>query len=78
MGWLVKLAFTPAGKAACALLALSAVFGAIYMKGRADGRASIADQLASDRITIFRDGRAIDHEVLAGDDDYLCRVLGGC
>lgn len=66
-----------AGALAVALAVAAAMTG-IYVKGRADGRAVVAAKLAEDRITILRDGKAIDYEVLAADDDALCGLLGGC
>jgi len=44
----------------------------------AEGRAAILARLASDRITILKDGKEIDNAVLQADDDELCRLLGGC
>lgn len=61
-----------------ALAVAAATMTAVYVKGRADGRAVVAAKLAEDRITILRDGKAIDYEVLAADDDALCGLLGGC
>jgi hypothetical protein len=69
---------SPAGKAVGGILAVLAVSGAIYAKGRLDGRASVLSGLADDRITILKDGKEIDDEVLAADDDLLCALLGGC
>lgn len=64
--------------AAGALCALVACSGAAYLKGRSDGRALVEARLASDRVTILLDGKAIDHETLGLDDVGLCAVLGGC
>lgn len=50
----------------------------VYVKGRADGRAAVTAKLAEDRITLLKDGKEIDHEVLAADDAGLCAILGGC
>jgi hypothetical protein len=61
------------------VLAFSGVaLGGAYFKGRADGRAAVIERLQSDRITILKDGRKIDDEVLGADDDALCALLGGC
>mgnify|MGYP001413875123 CR=1 FL=1 len=60
-------------------LAVSGVaLGGAYFKGRADGRAAVIERLQSDRITILKDGKEIDDEVLGADDDALCALLGGC
>lgn len=75
---LFRLALSPAGKAVGALLAISAVLGTTYVKGRVDGRAAVLESLAADRIRIFKDGKEIDDEVLAADDAVLCALLGGC
>lgn len=42
------------------------------------GRQSILTQLADDRISVLKDGRKIDEEVLTADDAELCKLLGGC
>ncbi|RWI96101.1 hypothetical protein [Mesorhizobium sp.] len=75
---LLKAALSPAGKALGALLLAGALIGGVYAKGRADGRASLTAQLAADRVTILKDGKAIDNEALAADDPALCALLGGC
>ncbi|RUW50063.1 hypothetical protein [Mesorhizobium sp. M8A.F.Ca.ET.021.01.1.1] len=75
---LAKAALSPAGKALGALLLAGSLLGGVYAKGRVDGRASLAAQLAGDRITILKDGKAIDNEALAADDPALCALLGGC
>lgn len=49
-----------------------------YVKGRMDGREAVLQRLQDDRITILKDGQAIDNEVLAADSDELCSMLGGC
>ena len=72
------LLLSPAGKAVGGILAVLAVAGAIYVKGRVDGRGGLLDDLAADRITILKDGKEIDDEVLAADDAVLCALLGGC
>ncbi len=67
-GWLVAGA-----------LAYSAVIGGSgYLKGRADGRSKLVEQLQEGRVTILKDGKEIDYAVLAADDDGLCALLGGC
>lgn len=61
-----------------ALAAAGAALGAAYVKGRVDGRDVLTARLAADRVDILKDGRKIDAEALAADDDALCRLLGGC
>lgn len=78
MTWLAKLAVSPAGKVLGVLLLAGFIAGAIYIKGRHDGRDGLLQKLAADRVTILKDGKAIDHEVLSADDDALCSLLGGC
>lgn len=78
IGLALKLALSPAGKALGAVLAVALVCGGLYLWGHHDGRQAVLDRLAADRITILKDGKAIDHEVLDADDDGLCALLGGC
>lgn len=61
-----------------ALLALLAVAGTSYQAGRVHERADIATRLQDSRITVLKDGKAIDDEVLRADDSGLCALLGGC
>lgn len=75
---LFKLALSPAGKAVSAFLAVATIARVIYVKGRADGRASVLNKIAADRITILKDGKEIDDAVLGADDNALCALLGGC
>ena len=49
-----------------------------YVKGRVDGREAILQRLQDDRITILKDGQAVDNTVLGADDNALCSMLGGC
>ncbi|MCF6120548.1 hypothetical protein L2449_27365 [Mesorhizobium muleiense] len=74
----LKYALSPAGKAVGVVLLVGVIIGCVYVKGRADGRARVLSQLADDRITILKDGKKIDEQVLAADDDALCALLGGC
>jgi hypothetical protein len=60
------------------LVAVAALYGAGYIKGRSDGRETVLARLKDDRITVFQDGVRIDNEVLGADDDALCDLLGGC
>lgn len=69
---------SPLGKAIGGLALAAAIVVGAYGLGHHEGRASLAAEIAGDRITILKDGKAIDEKVLAGDDDYLCGVLGGC
>ncbi|RWG39431.1 MAG: hypothetical protein E5X40_14400 [Mesorhizobium sp.] len=78
MGALLGIAFSPIGRAVGVVLLAAALVGGIYVKGRADGRASVLSKLADDRVTILKDGKKIDEQVLAADDDALCALLGGC
>lgn len=78
MGAFLSLLLSPAGKAIGALLAVSIVLGAVYLKGRSDGRYALLAQLAADRIEIYQDGKKIDDEVFGADDPALCALLGGC
>ncbi|KFB11020.1 hypothetical protein [Nitratireductor basaltis] len=42
------------------------------------GRMAVLQRLQSDRISILKDGKAIDYEALNADDAGLCALLGGC
>jgi len=74
MDWLLS----PLGKLAIGAAVAAAIFGWAYVTGRGDGAAAVRDKLASDRITILKDGKEIDLETLTLDDAGLCAVLGGC
>ncbi len=75
---MIALLASPLGRIALLLVAGSLALGSGYLKGRSDGHAALMAKLASDRVTILLDGKAIDHEVLQADDDALCGMLGGC
>ena len=75
---LLEWVLSPAGKALGALLLAGAVIGGAYELGRHNEKVALNARLADGRITILKDGKAIDEKVLSGDDDYLCSVLGGC
>lgn len=78
LGALWRWALTPTGRRVL-LIVLAAVLVALaYWIGRLDGRAALAAELTRNRITILKDGKAIDNEVLAADDPALCELLGGC
>ena len=70
---LLKLALTPAGKAACVALALGAVFGAGYWKGKASGRV----EALQGTIEAYKAREGIDHEISGWDRVRLCIELGG-
>ena len=48
-----------------------------YMAYRS-GKEAVLEKLKDDRITVLRDGKEIDNEVLGADDSALCELLGGC
>lgn len=75
---LLAYALSPLGKAIGALLFGGALLGGAYELGRHDKAVEINGKLAAGKVTILQDGKEIDEKVLAGDDDYLCVVLGGC
>ncbi len=77
-GFILSFLLSPLGKALAAVLAASIVGGGIYLYGHQWGAASVLQRLQSDRITILKDGKAIDVEVLGADDSALCDKLGGC
>lgn len=52
--------------------------GPVYFYGKAVGRANVVSEMKDDRITILKDGKKIDEDVLASDDAALCGFLGGC
>lgn len=61
-----------------AILAAVAIGGGSYLWGYSSGKETILNRLKDDRITILKDGQAVDNEVLAADTDQLCAMLGGC
>lgn len=78
LGIISKVLLSPLGKALAAVLAVSVIAGGIYLYGHQRGSASVLQRFQSDRITILKDGKAIDVEVLGADDPALCDKLGGC
>lgn len=63
------------------LAAVVAVAGTLtysHVAAYQSGKQSVLDTLKDDRITILKDGQEIDNEVIGADDDYLCKLLGGC
>lgn len=69
---------TPVGRVVLLALLAAVLLAAAYLYGRHEGRAALAAELTAGRITILKDGKAIDNEVLAADDPALCAMLGGC
>ena len=69
---------SPLGRALAGAVAILVVAGGIYLKGRHDGRHAVLQGLQDDRVTVLKDGRAIDDATVLLDDDGLCAVLGGC
>lgn len=78
ISWLLQQALTPAGKATGAILLIVAITYALYGFGFQRGREAVLAHIASDRVRILVDGKAIDNAVLASDDSALCDRLGGC
>lgn len=78
VGALWRVVLTRAGRNVLLLLLAALLVAAAYLRGRHDARAAVAAELTSNRITILKDGKAIDNEVLAAGDDALCTLLGGC
>ncbi len=78
LGGLWRFFMTPVGRLVLLALLVTVPAAIAYVYGRQDGRAALVAELASKRITILRDGKAIDNEVLAADDPALCAMLGGC
>lgn len=72
------IATSKAGRLLLGLLAVVAMCGAVYMKGRFDGAARLSERLAAERVTILKDGKEIDDATQILDDAGLCAVLGGC
>ena len=61
-----------------AALAVLAALGWSHAAAYRAGKNAVLDRLKDDRITILKDGRRIDEEVLRADDSALCGMLGGC
>jgi hypothetical protein len=78
LGALWRAAMTPVGRVVLLALLAAVLVAAAYLYGRHDGRAAFAAELTAGRVTILKDGKAIDNEVLAADDPALCALLGGC
>lgn len=59
-----------------------AVVGALAWSNSAAynaGKHSITSKLADSRITVLKDGKSIDEDVLNSDDDgLLCKLLDNC
>lgn len=67
-GWLIVIAFAVA----------SITLGISHSMAYRAGKTAVLERLKDDRITILKDGRRIDDEVLKADDSELCSYLGGC
>lgn len=63
-----------AGAALGAILA----YGPAYLHGRHEGRQAVVSELQDDRVTILKNGTAIDEQVYSADDLALCDLLGSC
>lgn len=62
-----------------ALIAYSAALaGTSYTFGRIEERQALTTRLQDGRISVLKDGKAIDNEILGADDSRLCLLLGGC
>lgn len=61
-----------------ALAGAALMAGPVYFYGKSAGRADVVAQLKDNRISILKDGKKIDENVLASDDAALCGLLGGC
>lgn len=61
-----------------ALAALVLTNAATGLYGYSKGKETVLNRLKDDRITILKDGQAVDNEVLNADDQELCRLLGNC
>lgn len=63
-----------------AAVALAAIAGlsTLYYKGYSDGQRSVTERLKDDRITVLKDGKRIDEDVLSADDDTLYCLLVNC
>lgn len=78
LGFILAKLASPLTKFTVGALCVVVLFGAIYLKGRTDGRSALLQQLAADQIEIYQDGRKIDDKVFSADDPALCALLGGC
>ncbi len=61
-----------------ALLVAALIAGGSYIAGYSNGKETVLTRLKDDRITILKDGQAIDNKVIGADDNALCDLLGGC
>ncbi|WP_336067147.1 hypothetical protein [Nitratireductor rhodophyticola] len=75
---LYKALFLKLRQALGPVLLLLALAVGIYFYGHHNGKEVVFQRLQSNRITILKDGKAIDVEVLRADDATLCDKLGGC
>ncbi len=77
-GLVYKALFLKLRQALGPVLLVLALAAGIYLYGHHRGEEAVLQRLQSDRITILKDGKAIDVEVLRADDATLCDKLGGC
>lgn len=61
-----------------AVIAAVAVLSTTYYSGYSHGTQRILTRLADDRVTVLQDGKRIDENVLAADDDALYCLLVNC
>ena len=60
------------------LIVLPLAFGAGYVYGVRTHKAAVEAKAKDAKITILKDGKAVDEKVLTADDSALCNLLGGC
>lgn len=60
------------------IVAAIAGLSTLYITGYNAGKRQVIAKLQSDRITVLQDGKRIDEDVLAADDDALFCLLTDC
>jgi len=60
------------------LAVLPLAFGAGFIVGVRQHKATVESRAKDDKITILKDGKQIDEKVLTADDSLICSMLGGC
>ncbi|MEZ2132681.1 MULTISPECIES: hypothetical protein [unclassified Sinorhizobium] len=63
---------------AAAVIGAGLMFFPAKWVGQSEGKQIILASLKDDKITILEEGKKIDAEAIAADDDGLCVLLGGC